>query len=86
MGLPCARSSSPETATALDSGVDKPKSPKAFAGGDVGQVGYGFGLVWFTNHGTVFKPGTPWFFTAYLQIETLLLEEAQRLWALEHTE
>jgi hypothetical protein len=31
----------------------------------------GFGMVWFTNHGTIFKPDTPWFFTTYLQIETL---------------
>jgi hypothetical protein len=44
----------------------------------------GFGVVWFTNYGTVFKPDTPWFFTTYLQIETLLMEEAQRLWELEH--
>jgi CubicO group peptidase (beta-lactamase class C family) len=44
----------------------------------------GFGVVWFTNHGTVFKPDSPWFFTTYLQIDTLLLEKAQRLWTLEH--
>jgi CubicO group peptidase (beta-lactamase class C family) len=44
----------------------------------------GFGVVWFTNHGTVFKQDVPWFFTTYLQIETLLMEEAHRLWALEH--
>jgi CubicO group peptidase (beta-lactamase class C family) len=45
----------------------------------------GFGVVWFTNHGTIFKPDSPWFFTTYLQIDTLLLEEAQRLWAVEHS-
>jgi CubicO group peptidase (beta-lactamase class C family) len=45
----------------------------------------GFGVVWFANHGTVFKPDNPWFFTTYLQIDTLLLEEAQRLWAQEHS-
>jgi hypothetical protein len=52
----------------------------------VEKGGGGFGVVWFTNHGTGFKPDTPWFFTIYLQIETLLLVETQRLWAAEHGE
>jgi CubicO group peptidase (beta-lactamase class C family) len=44
----------------------------------------GFGVIVLTNTANFFKTDTLWFFSTYLQIETLLLEEAQRLWAVEH--
>jgi CubicO group peptidase (beta-lactamase class C family) len=44
----------------------------------------GFGVVLLTNVANFFKGDDLWFFSTYLQIETLLMEEAQRLWALEH--
>jgi hypothetical protein len=37
-----------------------------------------------TNTENFFKPDTLWLFSTYLQLEKLLMEEAQRLWALEH--
>jgi CubicO group peptidase (beta-lactamase class C family) len=44
----------------------------------------GFGVIVLTNTENFFKPDDLWFFSTYLQLETLLMEEAQRLWALEH--
>ena len=44
----------------------------------------GFGVVLLTNTANFFKTDQLWFFSTYLQIETLLMEEAQQLWALEH--
>ncbi len=46
----------------------------------------GFGVIVLTNTQTFFKPDNLWFFSTSLQLETLLMEEAQRLWALEHTQ
>jgi CubicO group peptidase (beta-lactamase class C family) len=45
-----------------------------------------FGVVVLTNTENFFKWDELWFFGTYLQIETLLMEEAQRLWAVEHGE
>ena len=44
----------------------------------------GFGVIVLTNTANFFKTDQLWFFSTYLQIETLLMEEAQRLWVLEH--
>jgi CubicO group peptidase (beta-lactamase class C family) len=44
----------------------------------------GFGVIVLTNTENFFKTDSLWFFSTYLQIETLLMEEAQRLWTLEH--
>jgi CubicO group peptidase (beta-lactamase class C family) len=44
----------------------------------------GFGVIVLTNTQNWFKPDTLWYFGIYLQLETLLMEEAQRLWVLEH--
>jgi CubicO group peptidase (beta-lactamase class C family) len=44
----------------------------------------GFGVIVLTNTQNWFKTDTLWYFGIYLQLETLLMEEAQRLWALEH--
>jgi CubicO group peptidase (beta-lactamase class C family) len=44
----------------------------------------GFGVIVLTNTANFFKGDDLWFFSTYLQLETLLMEEAQRLWALEH--
>jgi CubicO group peptidase (beta-lactamase class C family) len=46
----------------------------------------GFGVIVLTNMGTLFKSDIPWFFSTPLQLETLLMEEAQRLWAEVHPE
>ena len=42
-------------------------------------------MIVLTNTQNWLKPDTLWFFSTYLQLETLLMEEAQRLWALEHS-
>jgi CubicO group peptidase (beta-lactamase class C family) len=44
----------------------------------------GFGVIVLTNTENLLKSDSLWFFSTYLQLETLLMEEAQRLWALEH--
>ena len=44
----------------------------------------GFGVIVLTNTQNFFKWDELWLFSTYLQLETLLLEEAQRLWAQEH--
>jgi CubicO group peptidase (beta-lactamase class C family) len=44
----------------------------------------GFGVIVLTNTENFFKPDDLWLFSTYLQLETLLMEQAQRLWALEH--
>jgi CubicO group peptidase (beta-lactamase class C family) len=44
----------------------------------------GFGVILLTNTESFFKRDDLWFFSTYLQLETLLMEEAQRLWVLEH--
>jgi CubicO group peptidase (beta-lactamase class C family) len=44
----------------------------------------GFGVIVLTNTANFFKWDDLWFFSTYLQLETLLMEEAQRLWALAH--
>ena len=61
-------------------------------GGDIGyrtriyaverEMG-GFGVIVLTNTEN-FKPDSLWHFSTYMQLETLLMEEAQRLWTLEH--
>ncbi len=45
----------------------------------------GFGVIVLTNTENFFKTDQPWYFSTYLQLETLLMEEAQRLWTREHT-
>jgi CubicO group peptidase (beta-lactamase class C family) len=44
----------------------------------------GFGVIVLTNTQNWFKSYSLWFFGCYMQIETLWMEEAERLWALEH--
>ena len=44
----------------------------------------GFGVIVLTNTENFLKADNLWYFSTYLQLETLLMEEAQRLWALEH--
>lgn len=44
----------------------------------------GFGVVVLTNTASFFKGDDLWFFSTSLQVETLLMEEAQRLWTHEH--
>jgi CubicO group peptidase (beta-lactamase class C family) len=43
----------------------------------------GFGVIVLTNTQNWFKTDTLWYFGTYLQLETLLMEEAQRLWTIE---
>ena len=44
----------------------------------------GFGVIVLTNTENFFKSDNLWLFSTYLQLETLLMEEAQRSWTLEH--
>jgi CubicO group peptidase (beta-lactamase class C family) len=44
----------------------------------------GFGVIVLTNTANFFKWDELWLFSTYLQLEALLMEEAQQLWALEH--
>lgn len=62
-------------------------------GGDIGyrtricaveEEKSGFGVIVLTNTENFFKSDSLWHFSTYMQLETLLMEEAQRLWALEH--
>lgn len=44
----------------------------------------GFGVIVLTNTANFFKYDSLWYFSTYLQLENLLLDEGQRLWAEKH--
>jgi CubicO group peptidase (beta-lactamase class C family) len=69
------------------------RGAQGHGGGDYGyragmyyvqKEGGGYGAIMLTNLANFFKEDMPWYFGIYLQLEDLLMDEAQTRWAAKH--